>query len=224
MCPDSPASAGCGGPRDQSRGRLSITVAELGEFGLIAAIAALLPAGRAQVIGIGRRRGGAPRAGRPGGGDARTCWWRGGISAATGPGLRHRRQGGRAEPRRHGGHGRHARPPCWSGFATPGDLPVAWAQDLVRGMAAECARAGATVAAATSAAPTRSCSRITALGDLAGREPVTRSGARGRATCWPSPGGWAARRPGWPCSRRPGGRVPPGSGLLDGAPAAAPAV
>ena len=27
------------------------------------------------------------------------------------------------------------------GFATPGDLPVTWAQELVRGLAAECSRA-----------------------------------------------------------------------------------
>src|SRR5207244_11014926 len=31
------------------------------------------------------------------------------------------------------------------GLAAPGDLAVAWAQDLVAGMAAECARTGATV-------------------------------------------------------------------------------
>src|SRR5258708_39080539 len=34
-------------------GRLSITVADLGEFGLIAAIQALLPVGSAQILGIG---------------------------------------------------------------------------------------------------------------------------------------------------------------------------
>src|SRR5258707_7027551 len=34
-------------------GRLSITVGDLGEFGLIAAIQALLPVGTAQVLGIG---------------------------------------------------------------------------------------------------------------------------------------------------------------------------
>src|SRR5204863_336422 len=32
------------------------------------------------------------------------------------------------------------------GFAAPGDLAVAWARDLVAGLAEECARAGATVA------------------------------------------------------------------------------
>ena len=32
------------------------------------------------------------------------------------------------------------------GLAAPGDLPVAWAQDMAAGMAEECARAGATVA------------------------------------------------------------------------------
>ena len=32
------------------------------------------------------------------------------------------------------------------GFAAPGDLAVAWARELVAGLAEECARAGATVA------------------------------------------------------------------------------
>jgi thiamine-monophosphate kinase len=64
------------------------------------------------------------------------------------------------------------------GFATPGDLPVTWAQELVRGLAAECSRAGAFVAGGDVSSAEKITLAITALGELAGREPVTRAGAR----------------------------------------------
>ena len=64
------------------------------------------------------------------------------------------------------------------GFAAPGDLAVAWAEDLVRGLAAECERAGASVAGGDVSSADSVVLAITALGDLAGREPVTRSGAQ----------------------------------------------
>ena len=64
------------------------------------------------------------------------------------------------------------------GFAAPGDLAVAWAVDLVRGLAAECERAGASVAGGDVSSADSVMLAITALGDLAGREPVTRGGAR----------------------------------------------
>jgi len=64
------------------------------------------------------------------------------------------------------------------GFATPGELPVAWAEDLVRGIAQECARAGASVVGGDVSGAGAVMIAITALGDLAGREPVTRAGAR----------------------------------------------
>jgi thiamine-monophosphate kinase len=64
------------------------------------------------------------------------------------------------------------------GFATPGDLPVAWAEDLARGIAEECERAGAHVAGGDVSSADSIMIAITALGDLGGREPVTRSGAR----------------------------------------------
>jgi thiamine-monophosphate kinase len=63
------------------------------------------------------------------------------------------------------------------GFATPGDLPVAWAEDLVRGLAEECARGGAHVVGGDVSSADSVMLAITALGDLAGREPVTRGGA-----------------------------------------------
>lgn len=64
------------------------------------------------------------------------------------------------------------------GFATPGHLPVAWARDLVRGLAQEAARAGASVAGGDVSSADAIMIAVTALGDLAGRDPVTRSGAR----------------------------------------------
>jgi thiamine-monophosphate kinase len=64
------------------------------------------------------------------------------------------------------------------GFATPGDLAVAWAEDLVRGIAEECRRAGAHVAGGDISSADSIMIAITALGDLGGREPVTRGGAR----------------------------------------------
>jgi thiamine-monophosphate kinase len=64
------------------------------------------------------------------------------------------------------------------GFATPGDLPVAWAEDLVRGIAEECGRAGAFVVGGDVSGADSVIIAITALGDLGGRDPVTRAGAR----------------------------------------------
>jgi len=64
------------------------------------------------------------------------------------------------------------------GFATPGELPAAWAQDLVRGLVAECSRAGAFIAGGDVSSAEKITLAITALGYLAGREPVTRAGAR----------------------------------------------
>jgi thiamine-monophosphate kinase len=63
------------------------------------------------------------------------------------------------------------------GFATPGDLPVAWAQDLIRGLVAESSRAGAFLAGGDVSSAEKITLAITALGELAAREPVTRAGA-----------------------------------------------
>ncbi len=64
------------------------------------------------------------------------------------------------------------------GLAAPADLPVSWAQDMAAGMAEESARAGATVAGGDLSSAPLIMLAVTALGDLAGRAPVTRSGAR----------------------------------------------
>lgn len=65
-----------------------------------------------------------------------------------------------------------------AGFATPPDVAAEWAMDLMRGLAAECARAGASVAGGDVTRASTIMLAITALGDLAGRDPVLRSGAR----------------------------------------------
>jgi thiamine-monophosphate kinase len=62
-------------------------------------------------------------------------------------------------------------------LAVPPDLPVTWARDLTEGLAAECARAGATVVGGDTARAGSVLLVTTVLGDLAGRAPVLRSGA-----------------------------------------------
>ena len=63
-------------------------------------------------------------------------------------------------------------------LAAPGTLPVRWALDLAAGLAAEAARAGAGVVGGDTASADSILISVTALGDLAGRPPVRRAGAR----------------------------------------------
>ena len=63
------------------------------------------------------------------------------------------------------------------GLAAPGDLPLAWARDLAAGLADECAPLGASVAGGDTTRGETLMVAVTALGDLRGRAPVTRSGA-----------------------------------------------
>ena len=62
-------------------------------------------------------------------------------------------------------------------LAAPGDLPVSWALGLARGLAPECARAGASVVGGDTARASSVLLAVTGLGDLGGRAPVLRSGA-----------------------------------------------
>ncbi len=62
-------------------------------------------------------------------------------------------------------------------LAAPPELPVAWARELARGLADECARAGASVIGGDTARADHVLLAVTGLGDLAGRAPVRRSGA-----------------------------------------------
>ena len=62
-------------------------------------------------------------------------------------------------------------------LAAPGTLPASWATDLADGLAAEAARAGAGVVGGDTAGADLVLLSVTALGDLEGRAPVLRSGA-----------------------------------------------
>lgn len=64
------------------------------------------------------------------------------------------------------------------GFGAPGGLPAQWALDCARGIAEEAAGAGAAVVGGDVVASGIVIIAITALGDLQGRAPVLRSGAR----------------------------------------------
>ncbi|WP_406036904.1 thiamine-phosphate kinase [Micromonospora sp. NBC_00898] len=75
----------------------------------------------------------------------------------------------------------------------PADLDTAWAEELADGLGAEAALVGASVVGGDmSASPTLTIA-VTALGDLAGRAPVVRSGARpGDVVALAGRTGWAA--------------------------------
>ncbi len=154
-----------------------ITVADLGEFGLIAAMRALLPPGPAQLVGIGDDAAvlSAP--------DARVVatmdllvegrHFRRDWSAAKDVGGKAAAQN-LADIAAMGA----TATALLVGFAAPGDLSAEWAGDLVRGLAEESARAGASVAGGDVSSADTIMIAITALGDLGGRDPVTRAGAR----------------------------------------------
>lgn len=64
------------------------------------------------------------------------------------------------------------------GLAAPGDLPVSWALALADGLRDESALVRAVVAGGDTVSNDRVVVSVSALGDLAGRSPVLRSGAR----------------------------------------------
>jgi thiamine-monophosphate kinase len=165
------------GLRARRLGRNSITVADLGEFGLIAAIQALLPAGGSEIVGIGDdaavvrapdRRVVATTDLLVEGRHFRRDW-----SGAFDIGAKAAAQN-LADVAAMG-----ASPTALLvGLATPGDLALTWAQDLVLGLADECMRAGAHIVGGDVSGADSVMLAITALGDLAGRVPVIRGGAR----------------------------------------------
>ena len=78
------------------------------------------------------------------------------------------------------------------GLAAPVDLPVGWALDLARGIAEECALVGASVVGGDLTGADQVMVSITALGSVVG-EPVRRSGARPRdVVALAGRQGWAA--------------------------------
>ncbi|MDB1089616.1 thiamine-phosphate kinase [Streptomyces sp. ACA25] len=64
------------------------------------------------------------------------------------------------------------------GLVVPAELPVTWPTELMDGIHDECRAAGAGVAGGDVVRGETITVSITALGDLKGREPVTRAGAR----------------------------------------------
>jgi len=78
------------------------------------------------------------------------------------------------------------------GLAAPPDLPAAWALDLARGMAEECGLVGASVVGGDLTAADQVLVAVTALGSVTG-DPVRRSGARpGDQVALAGRQGWAA--------------------------------
>lgn len=79
------------------------------------------------------------------------------------------------------------------GLGLPAATPVAWVLGLVDGLVAEATRAGAGVAGGDVVGAETVIVSVTALGDLQGRRPVTRSGARpGDVVAIAGRLGWAA--------------------------------
>lgn len=77
------------------------------------------------------------------------------------------------------------------GLGCPASLPVAWAEELSDGLRDEAASVGASIVGGDVVAVEPVVIAVTALGDLQGRPPVTRSGAR------PGDQVMAAGRLGW---------------------------
>lgn len=78
------------------------------------------------------------------------------------------------------------------GLAAPPDLPVAWALELADGIAEECALVGAAVVGGDLTSADQVMIAVTVLGSVAG-EPVRRSGARpGDVVAIAGRQGWAA--------------------------------
>jgi thiamine-monophosphate kinase len=154
-----------------------ITVAELGEFGLIAAIQELLPPDPAPLLGVGDdaavvsapdRRVVATTDLLVEGRHFRRDW-----SSPRDVGIKAAAQN-LADIAAMG-----AVPTALLvGIATPGELPVDWALEFVRGLVAESQRAGAPIVGGDVTGADALVLAITALGDLAGLAPVTRAGAR----------------------------------------------
>jgi len=153
------------------------TLASLGEFGLIRTVAAGLPPNAATLVGIGD--------------DAAVLATPDGRVVATTDFLlegRHfRRDWSSAADVGHKAAARSLADCAAMGaepsallvaLAAPPELPVSWARELAGGLAAECARAGASVIGGDTARADRVLLAVTGLGDLGGRAPVLRAGAR----------------------------------------------
>jgi thiamine-monophosphate kinase len=162
---------------ESTTGEAAITVADLGEFGLIAAIRAELPPDPADVLGAGDDGAVLPAP------DGRVVastdlliegrHFRRDWSAAADVGVKAAAQN-LADIAAMGAHPTA----LLFGLAIPADLAAEWVLEATRGLAAECRRAGALVAGGDVTSADTIMLAITALGSLAGLAPVTRAGAR----------------------------------------------
>jgi thiamine-monophosphate kinase len=157
--------------------RGEMTVADLGEFGLIAAIAGRFPPGGSTIVGIGDD---AAVVAAP---DARVV----ATMDLLVEGHHFRRDwsspadiGAKAAAQNLADLSAMGAGPValLVGLAAPGDLPVAWARELGSGISQECSGVGATVVGGDVSSAPKIMLAVTALGDLAGCDPVTRAGAR----------------------------------------------
>ncbi|MQA78622.1 MAG: thiamine-phosphate kinase [Streptosporangiales bacterium] len=64
------------------------------------------------------------------------------------------------------------------GFGAPPDLEASWSDELMQGLLEECTVAGAAIVGGDVVRSDKVILALTALGDLGGRAPVTRGGAR----------------------------------------------
>ena len=153
------------------------SVGDLGEWGVIAALRARMPAGRLTSVGIGDDAAvvGAPS---------------GSVVAAVDlvlEGRHFRRDWSSAHDVGVKAAARSLADIAAMGavstallvaLAAPGELPARWATDLAAGLASEATRAGAGIVGGDTASADSVTVSVTALGDLEGRAPVLRSGAR----------------------------------------------
>lgn len=167
-------------------------IGELGEFGLIAAVARRLPRGDAVILGPGD--------------DAAILRARDGRVVASTDLLienRHFRRnwspaydiGRRAAAANLADIVAMGATPTalLIGFAAPPDLPVQWALDLVDGLRDECLVVGASIAGGDVSSADTVVLGISSFGDLQGHPAVTRAGARpGDRVVLAGRVGWAA--------------------------------
>jgi thiamine-monophosphate kinase len=154
-----------------------ITVADIGEFGLIAAIRAVLPPDPSAVVGVGDDAAVLPVP------DGR-------VVASTDLLVegRHFRLdwsapediGAKAAAQNLADIAAMGAVPTslLFGLATPGDVAVSWVLAVTTGMVAECSRGGAAISGGDITSADTIMLAITALGHMNGLEPVTRAGAR----------------------------------------------
>ncbi|WP_433297096.1 thiamine-phosphate kinase [Actinoplanes sp. CA-030573] len=154
-----------------------MSIAEIGEFGLIARVVARLDQGTRTLLG-------------PGDDAAVVSAPDGRVVACTDvlvEGRHFRRDWSRASDIGHRAAAANLADIAAMGadptallvaFCAPADLEVAWAEELAGGLSDEAALVGASVVGGDmSSSPTLTIA-VTALGDLGGREPVVRSGAQ----------------------------------------------